>query len=61
MNDKLRLYMGRGQIAYSQIEKETGIPAEVCRSEIERTWNILNPSGDLILYPERLPWHLIDK
>ena len=61
MNDKLRPYMGRGQIAYSQIEKETGIPAEVCRSEIERAWKILNPSGDLILYPERLPWHLIDK
>ena len=60
MNDKLRPYMGRGQIAYSQIEKETGIPAEVCREEIERAWRILNPSCQIIIYPERLDWKLID-
>ena len=60
MNAKLRPYMGRGQIAYSQIEKETGIPAEVCRMEIEKAWRILNPSLQIILYPERLDWQLID-
>ena len=48
------------QTAYSEISKQTGISEDMCRYEIEHANKLLNPSGDLILYPERLPWHLID-
>ena len=59
MNVKLRPYMSRGQMAYSEIAKETGLDEDFCRSEIERAWQILNPSGDVISCPERLKWELI--
>ena len=47
-------------MAYSEISKQTGIPEDTCRYEIEHANRLLNPSGDIILYPERLPWYLID-
>lgn len=59
MNEKLRPYLFR-QTAYTEISKNTGIPEDECRQQLEHANRILNPSGNLILYPERLPWHLID-
>lgn len=56
--NELKKYLFR-QIPYSQMSKETGISEDMCRYEIERMNRILNPSGDLILYPERLPWGLL--
>lgn len=58
MNPLLRPYLC-SQTAYSEMEKQTGFSEDYCRNEIEGAWNILNPTGDIILYPERLPWHLI--
>ena len=55
MNQALRPYLGI-QMAYSEISKQTGIPEDTCRYEIEHANRLLNPSGDIILYPERLPW-----
>lgn len=57
--NELKKYLMSSQISYVQMSKETGIPEDVCRQEMKRMNNVLNPSGDIILYPERLPWHLI--
>jgi hypothetical protein len=59
MNQALRSYLFT-QCAYADISKQTGIPEDLCRYEIEQAHRLLNPSGDIILYPERLPWHLIE-
>lgn len=60
MNDRLRSYLGT-QMAYSEMSRLTGISEDTCRHEVEHAWILLNPSGDIILYPERLPWNLIYK
>lgn len=49
------------QMSYLQMAKETGLTEDQCRLDIERRDRILNPSGDIILYPDRLPWYLLDK